>query len=103
VLDAFTFVAGVLFFACVPLGLIFLALGLFNRAPRRCMVCGYDRHGLRPDSVCPECAANRSASSGNEIRRVNWQVRLGTVLLCVSGVPFLILVIVLIGRSGVTN
>lgn len=86
------------FFSCLPLGLIFLALGLFNREPRRCMACGYDRQGLKPDAVCPECAAPPNALTGKAIPRVNWQVRLGTVLLCISGVPLLILVAVLVGR-----
>ena len=97
-LGTFTILMAILFFACVPMGLIFLALGLFNRAPRRCMACGYDRQGLRPEAVCPECAASPNASTGKEIPRVNWQVRLGTVLLCVSGVPLLVLIAVLIGR-----
>lgn len=92
----FTILMAVLFFAGVPLGLIFLALGLFNRALRHCMVCGYDRHGLKPDAVCPECAADHSASTGKEIPRVNWQVRLGLALLIVSGLPLLFLIAVLI-------
>jgi hypothetical protein len=98
VLGPFVILMAILFFSSLPLGLIFLALGLFNREPRRCMTCGYDRQGLKADAVCPECAASPNASTGKAIPRVNWQVRLGTVLLCVSGVPLLILIAVLIGR-----
>jgi hypothetical protein len=96
VLGPFTILMAVLFFAGVPTGLIFLALGLFNREPRHCMVCGYDRHGLKPDAVCPECAADHTASTGKEVRRVNWQIRLGAVLLVVSGLPLLFLIAVLV-------
>ncbi len=94
--DAFTILMAVLFFSCVPAGLIFLALGIFSRAPRRCMVCGYDRHGLPLDAICPECAADHTASTGKKIPRVNWQVRLGAVLLTASGLPLLFLIAVLV-------
>ncbi len=98
-LGPFTILMAVLFFAGVPTGLIFLALGLFNRAPRRCMVCGYDRHGLKAEAVCPECAAHHTATTGKEIPRVNWQVRLGVVLLCISGLPLLFLIAVLVRQA----
>ncbi len=78
-----------------PLGLILLSLGLFKQPGRVCGPCGYNRAGLKPEAVCPECGASAAAATNKEVLRDTWQMRLGVAVLMVSGAPLLYLLAVL--------
>ncbi|MFT3685100.1 MAG: hypothetical protein QM783_09280 [Phycisphaerales bacterium] len=90
-LDVWVIMLAVLFFLCVPGGLILLALGLFSQHARTCSACRYDRAGLRKGTPCPECGAPAAAMTYKEVLRNSWQVRIGIALLVIAAVPMVLL------------